>query len=142
MTTSTTQDSSNVDLVRGTYEASARGDLDAFIAALAPDVSWTEMAGFPYAGTYHGPQEVRTNVHERLGRDWNNWQAHDQQYISQGDQVIVLGIYTADSNKATGKPLEAAVAHAWTVRDGKIVKFVQYVDTLLVHQAMTTRPSD
>jgi uncharacterized protein len=77
-----------------------------------------------------------------LGRDWNNWQAHDQQYISQGDQVIVLGIYTADSNKATGRPLEAAVAHAWIVRDGKIVKFVQYVDTLLVHQAMTALPSD
>jgi ketosteroid isomerase-like protein len=46
MDISTTQGSSNVDIVRGTYEASARGDLDAFMAALAPDVSWTEMAGF------------------------------------------------------------------------------------------------
>jgi uncharacterized protein len=40
------------DVVRRQYLASAAGDLDALRATLAPDVEWTEMAGFPLAGTY------------------------------------------------------------------------------------------
>ena len=37
------------DVVRRQYLASAAGDLEALRATLAPDVEWTEMAGFPLA---------------------------------------------------------------------------------------------
>jgi ketosteroid isomerase-like protein len=40
------------DVVRRQYLASANGDLEALRATLADDVEWTEMAGFPLAGTY------------------------------------------------------------------------------------------
>ena len=43
------------DVVRRQYLASAAGDLEALRATLAPDVEWTEMAGFPLAGTYRTP---------------------------------------------------------------------------------------
>ena len=33
-------------------------------------VRWTEMAGFPCAGTWVGPQAVVDNVFSALGRDW------------------------------------------------------------------------
>ena len=60
------------DVVRRQYLASARGDLEALRATLADDVEWTEMAGFPLAGTYRTPQGVTAAVMERarqgLGR--------------------------------------------------------------------------
>jgi uncharacterized protein len=31
--------------------------------------------------------------------------------------------------KATGKPLDAQVAHIWDFRDGKVVRWQQYTDT-------------
>ena len=55
------------DVVRRQYLASAAGDLEALRATLAPDVEWTEMAGFPLAGTYRTPDGVTSNVMEKLG---------------------------------------------------------------------------
>ncbi|MEW2307034.1 nuclear transport factor 2 family protein, partial [Streptomyces sp. NPDC006655] len=83
------------DVVRRQYLASAAGDLDALRATLAPDVEWTEMAGFPLAGTYRTPEDVTANVMEKLDQEWDNWTAHDDTYVVDGENVVVLARYTA-----------------------------------------------
>lgn len=123
------------DVVRRQYLASAAGDLAALRATLAPDVEWTEMAGFPLAGTYRTPEGVTSNVMERLGADWDSWTAHDDIYVVDGENVVVLARYTA-RNKATGRDLDVRVAHHFTVRGGLIVRFEQFVDTAKVRDAM------
>ena len=123
------------DVVRRQYLASARGDLEALRATLADDVEWTEMAGFPLAGTYRTPADVTRNVMEILGRDWDDWVAHDDTYIVEGENVVVLARYTA-TNKATRRDINARVAHHFIVRAGKIVRFEQFVDTALIRAAM------
>ena len=124
------------DVVRRQYLASAAGDLEALRATLAPDVEWTEMAGFPLAGTYRTPHGVTANVMQQLGKDWDDWIAHDDTYVVDGENVVVLARYTA-RNKATGKDLAARVAHHFIVRGGLIVRFEQFVDTALVRDAAT-----
>jgi uncharacterized protein len=124
------------DVVRRQYLASAAGDLDALRATLAPDVEWTEMAGFPLAGTYRTPDGVTSNVMEALAEEWDDWTAHDDTYVADGENVVVLARYTA-VNKATRKPLDVRVAHHFVVRGGLIVRFEQFVDTALVREAMT-----
>src|SRR4051794_5946008 len=89
------------DVVRRQYLASAACDLRALRATLAPDVEWTEMAGFPLAGPSPTPAGVTAGVMERLGNDWDGWTAHDDTYVVDGENVVVLARYTA-SNKATG----------------------------------------
>ncbi|GIM89995.1 nuclear transport factor 2 family protein [Paractinoplanes toevensis] len=123
------------DVVRRQYLASAAGDLDALRATLAPDVEWTEMAGFPLAGTYRTPEGVTSGVMERLGTGWDDWVAHDDTYIADGENVVVLARYTA-VNKATGHLLDVRVAHHFIVRGGQIVRFEQFVDTAKVRDAM------
>jgi len=125
---------SPAQVVRRQYLASAAGDLEALRATLAPDVEWTEMAGFPLAGTYRTPEGVTSNVMERLGADWDDWAAHDDTYVVDGENVVVLARYTA-RHRATGKPLAARVAHHFVVRGGLIVRFEQFVDTALVRDA-------
>ncbi|WP_425860829.1 nuclear transport factor 2 family protein [Arthrobacter sp. TWP1-1] len=122
------------DVVRRQYLASAAGDLDALRATMAPDVEWTEMAGFPLAGTYRTPTGVTSNVMEVLGKDWEGWAAHDDSYVVDGENVVVLARYTA-THRATGKPLNVRVAHHFIVRGGLIVRFEQFVDTALVAEA-------
>lgn len=124
-----------VDVVRRQYLASARGDLEALRATLADDVEWTEMAGFPLAGTYRTPSGVTTNVMEALARDWDHWVAHDDTYVVDGENVVVLARYTA-TNKATGQDINVRVAHHFVVRGAKIVRFEQFVDTAKVRLAM------
>ena len=122
------------DVVRRQYLASAAGDLGALRATMAPDVEWTEMAGFPLAGTYRAPDGVTSNVMEILGRDWDGWAAHDDTYIVEGENVVVLARYTA-THRATGNPLNVRVAHHFIVRGGLIVRFEQFVDTAKVVEA-------
>ncbi|WP_314222760.1 nuclear transport factor 2 family protein [Streptomyces zaehneri] len=124
------------DIVRRQYLASAAGDLAALRATLAPDVEWTEMAGFPLAGTYRTPEGVTSGVMEKLAQEWDEWIAHDDTYVADGENVVVLARYTA-ANKATGKRLAVRVAHHFVVRGGRIVRFEQFVDTALVRDAMT-----
>ncbi|RJO70927.1 nuclear transport factor 2 family protein [Nocardia panacis] len=121
-------------VVRRQYLASAAGDLAALRATLAPDVEWTEMAGFPLAGTYRTPEGVTSAVMERLDKDWSGWTAHDDTYLVDGENVVVLARYTA-THRGTGKPLNVRVAHHFTVRGGRIVRFEQFVDTALVRDA-------
>ena len=127
---------SPADVVRRQDLASAAGDLEALRATLAPDVESTEMAGFPLAGTYRTPAGVTTNVMEKLAAEWEDWTAHDDTYVVDGENVVVLARYTA-TNRATGKPLAVRVAHHFVVRAGLIVRFEQFVDTAMVRDAAT-----
>jgi ketosteroid isomerase-like protein len=72
---------------------------------------------------------------EQLGKAWDNWAAHDDTYVVEGENVVVLARYTA-TNKATRKPIDVRVAHHFVVRGGLIVRFEQFVDTALVREAM------
>lgn len=128
--------SSSAEVVRRQYLASAAGDLEALRATLALDVEWTEMAGFPLAGTYRTPDGVTSAVMEVLGTEWSGWTAHDDTYVVDGENVVVLARYTA-VHRRTGAPLAVRVAHHFVVRGGLIVRFEQFVDTALVRDAAT-----
>lgn len=124
-----------LDGVRGVYDAFARGDVPGVLAFLASDIEWTEADGFPYAGTYRGPNAVLDGVFMRLGTEWEGYAAVPDEFIDAGDTVVVLGKYSG-KYKATGKSFQANFAHVWKLRDGKAVKFVQYTDTQKVHEAL------
>ena len=126
---------SNVDSVKQVYQAFAEGDIFTVLGFLNSEIDWTEAEGFPYAGTYHGPKAVLEGVFMRLGAEWNGFAAVPDEFIDGGDTVVVLGKYSG-TYKATGKSFQANFAHVWKVQDGKAIRFVQYVDTLLVHRAL------
>lgn len=122
-------------IIEAHYAASARGDLDGMMAAFAPDVEWTEMAGFPYAGTYRGVDAIREGVFARIGAEWTDYQAVPEQLVDDGDAVVAFGFY-AGTFTATGKAMRVRFVHLWTVADGAVVRFEQFTDTHLVRQAM------
>jgi ketosteroid isomerase-like protein len=125
----------NLELVRGAYDAFARGDVPAVLGILSPDVEWTEAEGFPYGGTYNGPAAVLEGVFTRLGTEWDGFAAVPGEFVDGGDVIVALGSYSG-TYKATGKSFRADFAHVWKLRDGKAEKFVQYVDTLIVQRAL------
>jgi ketosteroid isomerase-like protein len=125
----------NADVIQNLYAAAARGDGETMVAALAPDVAWTEMAGFPYAGTYHGPDEVVQNVLARIEEEWEDFRINADELLEAGDRVVMVGSYDA-TYRATGKRMQARVVHVWRVQDGKIAEFEQFTDTLKVAEAL------
>ena len=126
----------NLEIIRATYEGPSEENGKHLLAALAPDAAWTEAEGFPYAGTYVGPAAIFANVFQRLASEWLDYRAEVDSYVSEGDQVVAFGVYSGTYRK-TGRGMRAAFAHHYHLRDGKITRMQQYVDTHLVRQALT-----
>lgn len=126
---------SNLNSVRSVYDAFAKGDIPAVLGFLSPDIEWTEAEGFPYGGTYNGPNAVLEGVFMRLGGEWDGFRVVPDEFIDAADTIVVLGKYSG-TYKATGKSFKANFAHVWKIQAGKAVRFVQYVDTLIVHRAL------
>ncbi|MGD2203805.1 nuclear transport factor 2 family protein [Microbacterium maritypicum] len=126
---------SNADIIREHYAASDRGDLDGMLAPFAPDVRWTEAAGFPYAGTYIGPDAVAANVFRRIQEDWDGYTVAIDEVIDAGDVVVGIGTYSGTFRR-TGRFFAARVAHVWRLTDGEVVAFEQFTDTELVARAL------
>lgn len=124
-----------LQIVADHYAASARRDIAGMMADVAPDARWTEMAGFPCAGTYVGPEQVVEGVFKVLGAEWEGFGHTLETLIDGGDRVVALGTYTGTCRR-TGKSMRARVAHVWQVAGGSIVGFEQFTDTLLVAEAM------
>src|SRR6184192_4078880 len=95
----------NIDIVSAHYAASARGNIAEMMLDVSPQVRWTEMAGFPCAGTWVGPKAVVDNVFAVLGRDWIGYRFELQNLIDGGDHVIGVGTYHG-SHRATGKEMQ------------------------------------
>jgi ketosteroid isomerase-like protein len=125
----------NVEIIRAQYAAGQRGDLAGMVADFAPDIAWTEMAGFPLAGTYHGTDEIVEKVFAQIPQDWDGFRVNVDELLDAGDTVVAVGSYSATC-KATGKSMSPRIVHVWRLRDGKIVGFEQFVDTLEVALAL------
>lgn len=125
----------NLDIIRATYEGASAENGKNLMASLADDVVWTEAAGFPYAGTYHGPQAIIDNVFQRLTDEWIDYQAKVHTYLAEGDRVAAFGVYSGIYRK-TGTPMEATFAHLYHLKEEKIICMEQYVDSATVALAM------
>ncbi|MBB4226566.1 nuclear transport factor 2 family protein [Rhizobium mongolense] len=127
----------NLEIIRATYEGSSEDNGRNLLAALAPDATWTEAEGFPYAGTYVGPDAIVAGVFHRLATEWLGYRADVHTYIGHDDRVAAFGVYSG-TYKATGRSMTASFAHLYQVRDGKIASMVQYVDSHMVMKALST----
>ena len=125
---------SNVDIVKRLYAAFADGDLETVSTLISPSVEWIESEGIPYGGVFQGYEAVLSGVFAKIDAEWTDFTACVDKFIDAGDTIVTLGT-DSGIHKATGKAMQAPTASVWTVKDGKVVKFRQYIDTLAVFNA-------
>jgi ketosteroid isomerase-like protein len=126
---------STYEIVKAHYDASARGDLGGMIADVSSECRWTEMSGFPCAGTFVGPEAIVENVFKALGAQFDNFAFALERLLDAGTEAIGVGTYTG-THKKTGRSFKARVVHVWTAQEGKIIAFEQFTDTFRVVEAM------
>jgi ketosteroid isomerase-like protein len=123
--------------------AAKRPDLQPLLSLYADDVEWhvPEMEDVPFAGPRKGIAGVRDFL-TAVTEDLEVLQFEPREYIAQGDKVVALGRYSWRV-KATGREFSSDFAHVCTVRDGKIVRFHEYMDTaaeIRAHKKRQARP--
>ncbi len=120
------------DLIRGFYAALSNGDAPVALGLMADDIEWHTMWHYKVVG--RGPRNVAEGLLMPLMAEWASFALTPTEYIAEGDRVVSLGRFTG-VHGTSGKPVDAEYAHAWDVRDRKIHRFRQYIDTLAVEAA-------
>jgi ketosteroid isomerase-like protein len=120
----------NLQIVREAYAAFKRGDIPDVLNKLADDVVWL-LPGpadiIPVSGERRGRKQVG-QFFSTLDENQEARQFEPQEFVAQGEKVVVLGQYRWLVRK-TGREFASHWAHVFTVRDGKIVGFQEYYDT-------------
>ncbi|TRW48371.1 nuclear transport factor 2 family protein [Aliidiomarina halalkaliphila] len=127
--------SNNKDMIKDLYAKFAAGDVPGAMANFHEEIEWTEAEGSPEAGTYIGPQSVIENIFAKIGEEWASYRVEPHTFVAEGDMVIALGEYSG-TRKDTEKSFTAPFAHAWTLKNGKVTKFFQYTDTVLIQAVL------
>ena len=120
------------EIVRSFYDRLKAGDASGPLGLMAHDIEWITMWHYKVNG--RGPEHVAEGLFKPLMAEWSSFTLNPTEFIVAGDTVVSLGRF-AGVHGTTGKQAEAGYAHVWTVKDGKITCFRQYIDTLAVAEA-------
>ena len=82
-----------------------------------------------------GPDAVFEGVFRRLAEEWIGYRAGVHTYLADGEHVAAFGAYSG-TYKATGKAMTASFAHLYEIREGRIVRMTQVVDSAIVNRAL------
>jgi len=120
------------ETVRDFYARLSVGDATGALGLMAPDIEWHTMWHYKVDGL--GPQRVAEGLFKPLMAEWSTFALEADMFVAEGDTVVSLGRFTG-VHGSSGKSVDAAYAHLWQVRDGRIQRFRQYIDTLAINEA-------
>ncbi|HEV7912463.1 MAG TPA: nuclear transport factor 2 family protein [Albitalea sp.] len=115
--------------IQAAYAAFGRGDVAAILDMVTDDVEWTHHGsiGLPYMGTFNGKAAVARWFGDVAELD--GIQVFEpREFFAGPDHVTVLGWERTKALPA-GKVFESHWVHLFTLRDGKIARFVGTFDT-------------
>jgi uncharacterized protein len=115
----------NVEIVRGTFEATRRWDLDALLALYDPEIEFLPLTGTRVESSgYTGHAGVR-KYFEEVAEIWEELRPHAEDVRTVGDHVVVLG-GCAVRGRGSGAASDNPMAWVITVRDGKVTRHRGY----------------
>ena len=120
-----------ITTVRDFYAAIAVGDSKKMVDLMAPDIEWVSVVDFNIQD--RGPEEVMKKVFIPLMREWESFSPNPSEFLADGSTVVSPGRFTCVHRK-THKRADLAYAHVWDVKNGRIERHRQYIDTLALAQ--------
>ncbi len=122
-------------LVQQVYENFKTGDIKALLKLLSEDIEWQlpEIENVPFGGKRRGHEEMG-QFFESLVESQEVQYFDPREFIARCDKVVALGHY-AWRVKSTGREFGGNFAHVFTVHDGKVIRFHEYMDTAAVAAA-------
>jgi len=117
----------NVEVVRRVAEAWQRDDFEGFLCLLDPEIEWLTGPERGMGGTaYHG--------HDGVRELWNHWRTEFEDIWVETGEVCDLGgervlrlAHIRFRGPASGIVVESQLALVQTLRDGKIVRSMDYL---------------
>ena len=114
----------NVEVVKSLVAATQRGDWEAALGKYDPAVV-LDMSRFPGGGMEAGREGTR--FFRQWFGTWDRLEVTPERFIDAGDHVVVM-LRIAGVGKGSGVEISMRSADVITVRAGKVIRHVGYLD--------------
>ena len=124
----------NVQIVRDFLAAMGGANKRDLVALVAEDIEWIIPGeDWPLAGTHRGRAELAA-VLKKASEEVETTYPKPPEFVAQGDRVLVVGVATGKI-KATNKSFKDDWVFDITIRDRKVTKIREYIDTQALARA-------
>ena len=124
----------NVQIVKDFFAAIGAHNEQDLLALVAADIEWIIPGeGWALAGTHRGHSGLAA-VLQKASEEIETTYPTPPEFVAQRDRVLVIGVATGKI-KATNKPFKDDWVFDVTVRDGKVTKIREYIDTQALARA-------
>ena len=117
---------SNADVINEAYAAFARGDVPGLLDLVDDGVDWVSPATLPHGGHFTGNDGVLA-FFQGIGTIWESLTV-EAEGVGEAEDNLVLAVVHAHGELRRGSSGAYGAAHAFTVSNGKIARFREYVD--------------
>ena len=118
-------DASAMALVRALHAALDRRDRSAITGAYAPGAESVHSPALPWGGVYRGADGAAAQLDAMAAHVDASFAM--ERLVPAGGHVVALGRLHGTA-RASGATFDVPATHAWTVRDGLVVRHEAYVD--------------
>jgi len=131
----------NVQIVKDLFAAMGGGDKQGLLALSADDIEWIIPGeNWPLAGTHRGHAGL-ADVLQKASAMLETSFPEPPEFVAQGDRVLVVGVATGKI-KATNKSFKDNWVFDITIRNGKVTKIREYIDTQALARASQMEVSE
>jgi ketosteroid isomerase-like protein len=124
----------NVQIVKDFFAAMGGHNKQDLLALVAEDIEWIIPGeDWPLAGTHRGRAELAA-VLKKASEEVETTYPKPPEFVAQGDRVLVVGVATGKI-KATNKSFKDDWVFDITIRDRKVTKIREYIDTQALARA-------
>lgn len=130
-------DPNNLVIIDKLYKDFSAGDMPAVLGVMSEYISWNEAEGNALAvgNPYMGPESVKNGVFMNLASQYDYFKLDDITLHEMSNNEVFATMRYMAKVKKTGKVINLQAAHRWTLNNGKISRFQQYVDTKRLAEA-------
>ena len=114
----------NLQRVQAAFDAYFRGDQQAMLELVAPDIVATQFPDQADVHDYHGHEGLVQVMTEWIGT-WDDWSIEILGTREAGDLVFVTALQRG-RGKGSGAPIEGDVTFVFTLREGKIARWQMF----------------
>jgi ketosteroid isomerase-like protein len=116
----------NVEIVRRAYLRVLAGERGPVPGFFHPDAEYHTLPIDPDAAVHRGIDEIARHFRD-WGEAFSDLRSEPVEIKGNGDSVFVW-VRLTGYGTSSGLPVELEYAGVWTLREGKVIRVVEYVD--------------
>ena len=115
-----------LEIVKELYAKLTTGDAGGALTLMSENIEWIPMMDYKVDG--RGPLKVLEGMLVPAMQEWEPYTLTPHEFICDGGKVVSVGRFKG-ANRVTGKSVEVDYSHIWEIRNGRIVRHRQFIDT-------------